>query len=160
MPVPKEFQDDSKSKRIVVALAFDPPVRRRRAQYLGVDMCCYLFRNKTVEEIVEAYRSISQEERKNKTVPGAIQDSSKCKLAPGLKSLSTSTLQRCEWMSKARLKDSDTFHLLVRADRNWAPPDITEQDFGVAVTLESNNPLLYAVIRERIPVRQRTRLRQ
>ena len=160
VPVPKEFQDDSKSKRIIVALAFDPPVRRRRAQYLGVDMCCYLFRNKTVDEIVEAYRSISQEERKNKTVPGAIQDSSKCKLAPGLKSLSTSTLQRCEWTSKTRLKDSDTFHLLVRADRNWAPPEISEQDFGLAVTLESNNPLLYVVIRERIPVRQRTRLRQ
>lgn len=160
VPVPKEFQDDSKSKRIVVALAFDPPVRRRRAQYIGVDMCCYLFRNKAVEEIVEAYRSISQEERKSRSVPGAIQDSSKCKLAPGIKTLSTSTLQRCEWTSKTRLNDSDTFHLLVRADRNWAPPEITEQDFGVAVTLESNNPLLYTVIRERIPVRQRSRLRR
>jgi subtilisin family serine protease len=160
VPVPEEFQDDSKSKRIVVALAYDPPVRRRRTQYLGVDMCCSLFRNKSVEEIVEAYRAITQEERKSKSLPGAIQDSSKCKLAPGVKALGTSTLQRCEWTSKTRLKDSDTFHLLVRADRNWAPSEITEQDFGVAVTLESNNPLLYGVIRERIPVRQRTRLRQ
>ena len=160
VPVPKEFQNDSKSKRIIVALAFDPPVRRRRAQYLGVDMCCYLFRNKSVEEIIEAYRAITREERKDGSVPGAIQDSSKCKLTPGVKALATSTLQRSEWTSKTKLQDSDTFHLLVRADRNWAPPEITEQDFAVAVTLESNNPHLYGVIRDRIPVRLRTRLRQ
>jgi subtilisin family serine protease len=158
--VPEEFQDDSRSKRIVIGLAYDPPVRRRRAQYLGVDMCCYLFRNKSVEEIVEAYRAISKEERKAKSVPGAFQDSSKCQLKPGVRALATSTLQRSEWTSKTRMQDSDTFHLLVRADRNWAPSEIMEQDFGVAVSLESNNPLLYGVIRERIPVRQRTRLRQ
>jgi subtilisin family serine protease len=160
VPVPEEFQDDSRSKKIIVALAYDPPVRRRRAQYLGVDMCSYLFRNKSVDEIVEAYRAITKKERKSKSVPGAFKDSSKCKLSPGVKALGTSTLQRAEWTSRTRLQDSDTFHLLVRADRNWAPSEITEQDFGVAVALESNNPLLYGVIRERIPVRQRTRLRQ
>lgn len=160
VPVPKEFQEDSQSKRIVVALAFDPPVRRRRAEYLGIDMCCSLFRNKTVSEITEAYRSISAEERKNKSVPGAIQDSSKCKLVPGSAALATSTLQRSEWVSQRKFSANDTFYLLIRAVRNWAPIEVTEQDFAVAVTLESNDPNLYQVIRERIKGRQRNRIKQ
>ncbi len=160
IPVPVEFQKDARTKRIIVALAYDPPVRRRRAQYLGVDMCCYLFRNKSVEEIVEAYRAITQEERKTKSVPSAIQGSCKCEFDPTSRSLATSTLHRYEWVSKRKFQADDTFYLLVRADRNWAPADITEQDFAVAVTLESNDPRLFGVIRERIPVRQRTRLRQ
>jgi hypothetical protein len=160
IPVPTEFQNDARTKRIIVALAFDPPVRRRRAQYLGVDMCCYLFRSKSVDDIMEAYRAITQEERKSKSVPGAIQDSCKCNFDPTPRSLATSTLHRYEWVSKRKFQARDTFYLLVRADRNWAPADITEQDFAVAVTLESNDPRLYGVIRERIPVRQRTRLRQ
>jgi len=160
VPVPEEFQNDSKGKRIIIALAYDPPVRRRRAEYLGVDMCCYLFRNKTVEAITEAYRAITSEERRNKSVPGAIQGSSKCNVCPGVRELSTSTLQRCEWTPRRKFRASDTFYLLVRCERNWAPSEVTEQDFAVAVTLEANDPRLYAVVRERIPVRQRTRLRQ
>jgi subtilisin family serine protease len=160
IPVPAEFQEDGKTKRIIVAMAFDPPVRRRRAQYLGVDMCCYLFRNKSVEDIIEAYRAITPEERKSKSVPSAIQGSCKCEFTPTPRSLATSTLHRYEWVSRRKLQADDTFYLLVRADRNWAAAEVTEQDFAVAVTLDSNDPRLYGVIRERIPVLQRTRLRQ
>lgn len=160
IPVPKEFQEYPKTKRIIVALAFDPPVRRRRAQYLGVDMCCYLIRNKTVPEIVNAYRAVTAKERKSKSYPKAIQGACKCDFEPTSSALATSTLHRYEWVSKRKLNDGDTFYLLVRADRNWAPPEIEEQDFAVAVTLESNDPRLYAAVQNRIPLRQRTRLRR
>ena len=49
VPVPEEFRRAAGKKRVVVSLAFDPPVRRRRAEYLGVEMSFALIRGKTVE---------------------------------------------------------------------------------------------------------------
>ena len=50
VPVPEEFRKAPGKKRVCISLAFDPPVRRRRAQYLGVEMSYALIRGKSVDE--------------------------------------------------------------------------------------------------------------
>jgi hypothetical protein len=94
VPIPEEFRQADGRKRIIVALAFDPPVRRRRAEYLGVEMGMNLFRGKSPEEILASYRNVTKEERK--IAPGALGGSFQCDLEPKAGVVESSTLQRRE----------------------------------------------------------------
>ena len=73
--------------------------------------------------------------------------------------LESSTLQKSEWtfQKKEQQDYGDSWFLLVRAKRTWAPADVTEQDFGVAVTLQANEPQLYNLVRQRVRVRLQQR---
>jgi hypothetical protein len=165
VPALAEYRNAKGPKRVIVSLAFDPPVRRRRAQYLGVGMTYLLIRGKTMEEIVEAYRAVTQQERESakrddRKLPAAFQSPYKCPLEPTVTALETSTLQRSEWTFQRESKDyGDSWYLLVRAERTWAPPEMTEQDFGIAVTLEADEPRLYTLIRQRVEARVQQRAR-
>ncbi len=165
VPAPAEFRQASGRKHVIVAIAFDPPVRRRRAQYLGVEMSATLIRGKTVDEIVEAYRAVTRAEREDakrndRTLPAAFKAPHKCPLRPGSTVLESSTLQRSEWTFKKESQDyGDPWYLLVRAERTWAPDEITEQDFGLAVTLHADQPQLYNLVRQRVQARVQQRAR-
>lgn len=156
VPITEEFLQAKGRKEVIVSLAFDPPVRRRRKKYLGVDMNLALIRGKTPEEIVAAYRSVTNEEKR--TAPKSFQGSFKCPLNPGAKRLESSTLHRCSWSFSKKSRDyGDTYYLIVRADRNWAPKEITHQDFAVVVTLLADDENLYASVQQRIQPRARAR---
>jgi Subtilase family len=174
LPITDEFRNAVGRKRIIVGLAYDPPVRRRRAEYLGVDMGVALVRGLTVEEIVNRCRPLTaQEKAANKAAkflaeqtkqkykapyPGLPQDANCCKLQPGPETISGSTLIRCEWTASRALKVDfgDTYYLVVRAERNWAPDEITHQDFGLAVAMETQAEVqLRTAIMQRIRVRTR-----
>ncbi|MFO0877577.1 MAG: S8 family peptidase [Gemmataceae bacterium] len=165
LPVPDEFRGTGGEKRVVVALAFDPPVRRRRAEYLGVDMSACLIRGRGVDEIVAAYRAYSSQEKaaarsSGGSIPLALKPPYRCDLQPGPTALKTSTLQRSEWVFRQSADCyGDTYYVVVRAERNWAPEAVTHQNFGLAVSMvTSTETQLYALVRQRIA--QRVRLRQ
>jgi hypothetical protein len=168
VPVPMEFRQAAGRKRVIVALAFDPPVRRRRARYFGVEMNYILIRGKTVDEIVEAYRQVTREEREaadreDRDIPAAFQSPYKCPLEPGPTVLATSTLQRSEWTFQRESQDyGESWYLLVRAERTWAPAEISEQDFGLAVSLQADEPRLYTSVQERVQgrIQQRARVQR
>ena len=164
VPSPPEFRAARGAKRVIVTLAFDPPVRRRRAGYIGVKMDHALFRGKTVDEIAEAYRQLSSQETKAAEaaggVPGAFQSPYRCKLKPGPKFLASSTLQRSAWTFQRENTDyGETWYLVVKAQRTWAPESFTSQRFGVTVTLEADEPRLYSLVFNRIRLRQQQRAR-
>jgi hypothetical protein len=165
VPAPEEFRRAPGKKRVVVSLAFDPPVRRRRAKYLGIEMSYTLIRGRSIDEIVEAYRALTSDEqaairRREITVPGAFDSPYRCDLQPGPQALGTSTLQRSEWTFHGERQDyGESWYLLVRAIRNWAPADVTSQDFGIAVCLEAEEPQLYSLVRQRVQVRLQQRAR-
>jgi hypothetical protein len=50
VPIPDALRNALGKKKIIASLAFDPLVRRRRAEYLGVEMGMNLFRGKTPDE--------------------------------------------------------------------------------------------------------------
>jgi hypothetical protein len=165
VPSPADFRTANGSKRVIVTLAFDPPTRRRRADYLGVRMNYALIRGKSVDDIVEAYRQLSQDERSAALgnpdgIQGAFKSPYKCALEPGPQTLQASTLQRSEWtFSRENNNYGDSWYLVVRAERTWAPDSITEQRFAATVTLQADEPNLYNLIRNRIQLRQQQRTR-
>jgi hypothetical protein len=158
VPVPDVLRNAPGRKRIITSLAFDPPVRRRRAEYLGVEMGVNLFRGKTPDEIVAAYRAVTRDERDD--APGALRAPYQCDLLPKSRVVETSTLQRREWaFNRTADNYGDTYYLMIQARRNWAPPEITAQEFGLAVTLIADEPRLYNQVRQRVRARERVRRR-
>ena len=118
-----------------------------------------LFRGKSPEEIIASYRSVTKEERK--TAPGALAGSFQCDLEPKTGVVESSTLQRREWSFKLQERKNfgDTYYLMVQVRRNWAPPNIETQDYGLAVTLTAETPKLYNQVELRVQARQRARQR-
>ena len=165
VPSPTEFRSATGRKRVIVTLAYDPPVRRRRIEYLGVRMGYSLIRGKSLDEIVQAYRQLSQQERVSARqsgdgIQGAFQSPFKCPLEPGPRTLQSSTLQRSEWAFTREAADyGESWYLVVQSQRTWAPESFTEQRFAVTVTLQADEPDLFNLIQNRIRVRQQQRAR-
>ena len=155
VPITEEFLSAPGKKRVIVSVAFDPPVRRRRAKYLGVRMQTALFRGLEVQEIIAA-NTRSAADVRDDPAP-AIKGAKRCKLKPGLTALASSTLHRSEWTMSRRQDYGDTYYLLVKVVRDWAPTEITHQEFGLAVTLAADNPRLYASVQQRVQQRGRAR---
>ena len=166
VPVPEEFRKAPGKKRVCVSLAFDPPVRRRRAQYLGVEMS-YADPRQVGGRDRRCLPGIdrggagggsSSEDHDAGGTPGSLPMRSETPAAVA----QSAALHEANGRSRREQKDyGESWYLLVRATRNWAPPDVTSQDFGIAVCLEVDESRLYSLVRQRVQVRlqQRTRVR-
>jgi hypothetical protein len=131
IPMPAIFSSTKGPRFIRVALAFDPPVRHTRLEYLGVRMSFQLIRHLSVDDIFERYRR-----REDKTRPPDFEGSWLCDVDPSVRSRETSTLQVAR-MNIARNFDpqGDLFHLAVFTHRRWAGEDVIRQGYAVAVEL-------------------------
>jgi hypothetical protein len=117
VPLPKDFQSTKGKRAIKVSLAFDPPVRYSRLEYLGLRMNYHLLRGMTPEAIIQRFRHRNQDEAPFEDLPGT----AKCSLSPSRDVRGTSTLQ-CSTFKMTRNVDryGDDYYLAVFAERRWA----------------------------------------
>jgi hypothetical protein len=150
VPLPSEFQKTKGKRYIRVSLAFDPPVRHTRLEYLGLRLNYHLIRGMQPDIIFEHFRHRTKEEGPFEKLP----DSAKCPLDPSRDLRGTSTLQR-SMMTMQRNVDryGGDYYLAVFAERRWAGEEITHQRFAVAVELEHE-----AQINIHLPLRVRLRV--
>jgi hypothetical protein len=158
IPIPEELRSTKGDKEFRIALSFDPPVRRRRADYLGVEMQFNLLRSISPEKIIEAYKKLGPDEEAPK-----LKASAKISVTPKKSKLfgrAKSALQRGTFVAKKMTAaHGDTYHLVVRCHRKWAPASIVKQRFAVAVSISANNSDLYNLVRQRVQLRARARTR-
>jgi hypothetical protein len=157
VPLPAEFRQTRGRRFIRVTLAFDPPTRHTRLEYLGTRMSFHLLRGLTPDEILEHYRR-----RDDGTRHPDIPPSTKCKMEPGVEVREASTLQ-CSTFTQFANRDEygDTFYIAVFAQRRWAGDDVVRQRFALAVelthdacpTLHQRCTVLNAELRLRLNVR-------
>lgn len=160
VPITDEFVEAPGGKRIRVALAFDPPVRRRRMDYLGVVMNFQMIRGKSLAEVIAAFQAVQPDEDAEGAIPQPYNIPFEPKGRPLTESYrrNTSTLQVGSFeFQRGATRYGDTYWLLVRSQRKWAPIEVERQDYGIAVTLEAFQDELYNSISLRL--QQRTRLR-
>lgn len=131
IPIPQEFRNTMGRRTIRVALAFDPPVRHTRLEYLGTRMSFHLVRGMTDAQVLDFFRK-----REDGTPIPDIPSTAKCDLEPGPNTRNSSTLQ-CATFTQARNNDryGDVFYLAVFTERRWAGDDIARQRFAVTVEL-------------------------
>lgn len=149
VPIPVEFQGNGR-RTIRVSMAFDPPVRRTRAEYIGTKMNFRLLRGCPSEEVFAHFRARTADEGEPPDIPNRF----KCALQPGPNSRDGYTLQTA---AKAFVQDTanygDEYFLVVRCAGGWAEEQEVAQRFAVVVELEHQPAIqLYARLRQRVRV--------
>lgn len=158
IPIPDEFKQLQGIRRISATLAFDPPVRRTRRDYIGNRMSFKLIRGKTADEIVANYHELS--ETGNQFTAATTTNT----LWPNYETRHSGTVQKgtLEVRSRRALDYDSPFHLVVWSEGRWAAQEYTTQNYAVVVTLEFEEQAtvnLYEIMRTRVELPIVTRIR-
>jgi hypothetical protein len=153
----KEFRETKGKRHIRVTLAFDPPVRRTRADYLGVEMDFRLARNMTLKEVTEFFRKRDKKKEGRHIDPAPRQ---KDNLLPGPEIRDCGTLQSGTYATSQKIRgEQDIYYLVVRCKGKWA--DTKAQRFAVVVELSHEKDIrLHQRLEEQIRLRGQQRVRQ
>jgi len=162
VPVPDEFRSGSKRDRVItIALAFDPPVRRQRREYLAGTMKFEVYRDIDPDDLANI---LQRQDPDDPSDP--IKDRRKLNFQPGVTTFTHSTLQLRGWVGRQSFpNDSDTFYVAVtHKAQTWSRsnPEYKQQDYALAVTLEDHElatASLHQILRQKLRVPTRVRLR-
>lgn len=132
VPIPNLFQTTNGTREIKVSLAFDPPVRRTRADYLGVTMGWRLIRGASEQDVFDKFRVWEKTEGD----PPKFPKRNECKAYPGPQLREKGTLQCGTFTAKTNMRAyGDRYFLAVWCRRRWAPKNVENQRFSVAIQL-------------------------
>jgi len=162
IPVPEPFTQGRSATRIIqVTLAFDPPVRRRRREYLAGAMQVDLYRSIDIDDLADI---VSRQDPADQKPP--IGDRRRvARLQPGPDSFRSSTLQLRTWQARQLDPNDDEIYLLAITHRTqtWARnTDYERQKYALTVTVadEARTDInLYALVTEQIRLRAQIRVR-
>lgn len=162
VPFPEDFKVIRGRRRISVTLAFDPPVRRTRRDYIGCRMSFKLFRNAPLDKIIEHYEKL--QETPESSTPQRTDAPPEIDLWPGIQVRHAGTVQKGSWTIKRKPAcDEENLFLAVWCENRWALDTEEMQRYALVVTLEHLDDVdinLYNLIQARIqqPVLTRIRL--
>ncbi|MBV1690386.1 S8 family peptidase [Novosphingobium sp. G106] len=150
VPVPPLFQTTKGTREIKVALAFDPPVRRTRADYLGLTMGWRLLRGTDQKTVFDNFRKWEKAEGDPPEFPAKFT----CATNPGPQLREKGTLQCGTFSAKKDMSDyGDTYFVAVWCRRRWAPDSLKSQRFSLAVELRHSAGIaLYSTLTVPLPL--------
>lgn len=160
VPVPDEFLQIGGRKSVTAAVAYDPPTRARRAEYLGVSLDFDLYWGVEQDVLYEHYRNRTKDEGSFPKI-----DPYKLNMDPGpgmnrefrwCRGRSTLQVGRFEFRRDTR---PNRWWLAVRIRRRWAPKEYEKQRFALAVVLEALSGDLYSHVQAQLRARGRVRAR-
>ena len=162
VPVPGAFAKTlSRTRRVRVAMAYDPPVRRQRREYLASTMQVDLFRAMTLDEVQDLVRK----QDPTNAVP-MISDRRRVTLEPGSDHVRSATLHVRTWEPKRlNVDDGETYYLVVtNTTKPWArdKTDYATQKYALSVVLEDEGRLdldLFSLVTQQVQPEVRARLR-
>lgn len=132
LPVPPLFQTTKGMREIKVSLAYDPPVRRTRADYLGVTMGWRLLRGKSQKDVFDKFRKWEEAEGDPPEFPARYV----CDTFPGPQLREKGTLQCASFTAQRDMSAyGDTYYVAVWCRRRWAPKEVKKQRFSLAIQL-------------------------
>lgn len=179
VPIPSSFFESGGTRDVTVALAFDPPTRPRRLDYLASRMEFRLIRGidpadleqlvlagagdeglEALDEEVAAERDEDEEDSGPATTPQRLSDLSTRQLV-GLqpsatrRAMGANQVGHKRYATKLNPDDGETFLLVVKNTNRWAEPR-SMQNYAVAVCLgrDEGHPPLYAELEAelRVPI--------
>lgn len=159
VPIPQSFLDRRELRTIEITLAYDPPVRHSRFDYLGANMSFSLIRGRRLDEVAEACQAQAGRED---PVDRLTSTKWECKMEPGHRLREGGTLQRAVFSMKQipRAEYGDTYHLVVRCEKKWARDEHAPQRYAIAVVLRQAADVdIYQQVRQRIRAAARARIR-
>ena len=159
IPIPNSFSEERGRRRIEVTLAYDPPVRHSRFDYLGAAMSFRLIRGRNLEEVVEACRSQAGNEDPADALTSTRWE---CKMKPRPGTREGGTLQKAVFLMRQvpKAEWGNTYHLVIRCEQKWARLEHAPQRYAVVVVLgQETDGNIYEQISQRIRAAARARVR-
>ena len=156
IPMIEDYLSTTGRRSVTVSLAYDPPVRHTRIDYLGVKMSFRLIRGKSVEEVAEVFRKRHSDEEAVESLSTKFN----CGMLPGPEMREGGTLQKASFvMHKNPANYGNTYYLVVRCEKKWANEEIVgPQKYAVVVEIEHTADIEpYTQLQQRVqaPVRVR-----
>lgn len=158
VPVPDEFLALRGKKHLTAAVAYDPPTRARRAEYLGVSLDFHVYWGPEGDALYDFYRTRTKVEKAPNGVKGLQMHPSSGMNQEFKWSRGRSTLQVARFRFEKPTRPN-RWWLVVRVRRRWAPSEYEKQRFAVAVVLEAPDGDLYARVQAKLRARGRLRAR-
>lgn len=137
IPIPTDFQRIKGRRHIKVSLAFDPPVRNTRKEYMGIKMGYHLVRGKTADDVFDRFRKWDKAEKDANGGELVFEGNSwRCKMTPVNTLQEAGTLQVGSFVAHKDISGyGNSYYLVVRCEGKWASSLVEEQTFAVAVEL-------------------------
>lgn len=168
LPIPAEYADGTAIRTFRVALAFDPPVRRRRKEYIAGTMSVEFVRGLSVDEVERRYKrqpTTKEAERNPELERLSLPDRHlRPDMKPGPTKLESNTLIRREFLRGSWDPDHRDYFVLVGHDHSpWSDTqkrEYTHQRYSLVVEVsdESRTHIdLYAMMQARLRTRARIR---
>lgn len=133
LPMVDDFTGSSGPHAITASLAFDPPVRYRRADYLGFTMDFVVVRGLSRDEVFELASPLAKdsEDKLGKH---------ELDMHPRRTARSAGANQMGRWVSqtKPREQHHEDWHVVVRSWDRWFGDDAGEQPYSLAIAVEAS----------------------
>ena len=161
VPVPDDFLEAParRLRRITVALAHTPAVRRTRLEYKCSEFDFRVVWSADVEKVVRIFRKTSKEEKE------AI-EGEETNFKPSRTDRSRGTVQAATWEvrqpSSTKWRRQRLFVVVTRRVPLWADGEAPEEDYALAIVLEDQERAqsrLYTQLQAKLQLRTRARLR-
>lgn len=166
IPMPRRFLEGYSPRTIRIALAYDPPVRRQRREYIAGSMAFDLVRGTSLTDLEQRYQR--QPTRADSEASGIQRfdlPSGRIALNPGISQFYNNTLI-CRSFSTTIDWDDDVldyFVVVVHQRSSWSPAQkasYTEQRYALAIEMHDEARIdldLYALVRARLRAQVRVR---
>jgi len=159
--LPAEFVDTGGNKEISVCLVYNPPVRRNRVDYMGVNFEFHLFRDSDISEVLSGYKKIKFERELEEIVPEGLK-LKEIDLHPGVTMRKKGIHQKGTkaYVGKPRIDSSKPLVLAVVCQARWLKSEDFLQDYAVVVMVRHQAMIdIYNLIRQQVEIEERIRIR-
>ena len=150
IPVPSSFYSSGGKRGLDIALAYSPPTRVRRLDYMASHMEYHVAKGLPLEEVENIFADSGEE---TVTTPSKL-GSNRVELDPTVTARSRGANQLGRKVFHQRLDHSDNPMFLVVRNINRWDDDGSEQSYALAVALwrDENHPELHAELQEELEV--------
>jgi hypothetical protein len=166
IPMPRRFLEGYTPRTIRIALAYDPPVRRQRREYIAGSMSFDLVRDITLTDLAQRYqRQPTRAKSEELGIPRFDLPSSRPTLIPGVSQFHNNTLICRSFRTSTDWDEEvlDYYVAVIHQRSSWSPAQkasYTEQRYALAIEMRDEARIgldLYALVRSRLRAQVRVR---
>lgn len=159
IPVPEEFYMGRGMGELSITLAFDPPTRMTRKQYIGATMVFHLFKGVDTRQIIQKYAEVESSDIEEEDIPPSLKEN-ELDLVPGVNLTKRGTIQKRLWVPKRTTEPiDDSLKLVVVCHDKWLNDEAYKQKYAVVVTVRHRGMVeLYNRIKEQVRTRSKVRV--
>lgn len=164
VPITEEIYSKKGKATLHVTLAYNPPCRDSRIDYMGVKITYELYRGLSLEEVTKYTCKPDSDEFEKDKLPKHLKKH-KCSLDPSMQEISRGTILRSSHKisssAASQQKYGDKYYLAVKCQEKWYSGP-KQQPYAVVISVEHENEeaAIYEEVRGVLESRNRTRVRQ